>query len=161
MGILGAAYFWASRARDARDAVEDIANVADDVRLAFRRMGFRRQSNVHPVDAIDDPAQLIGIIVRSFIEIRGEVTSNDLRLMRVAFRDEFGRNDQSSEDLAVISDWAMRECGTADAAISRAAKRLYKSNGNEGFQALMRVIGQITSDTRLHPKQKESLDDIG
>ena len=43
LSIIGAAYFWSGRGRNARDAAEDIVHVASDVRLAFRRMGFKRK----------------------------------------------------------------------------------------------------------------------
>lgn len=64
LSIIGAAYFWSGRARNARDAAEDIVHVASDVRLAFRRMGFKRKTNIHPVDAIEDNDQLTAIIAK-------------------------------------------------------------------------------------------------
>jgi len=59
-----------------------------------------------------------------------------------------------------VADWAIRECGTIDAALSRASRRHYKSHEMNGFQSLMRVTGQITCETELGTKQKEALDDI-
>ena len=59
-----------------------------------------------------------------------------------------------------MADWAIRECGTVDTALSRASRRHYKTHEMNGLQSLMRVIGQITCETDLGPKQKEALDDI-
>ena len=58
------------------------------------------------------------------------------------------------------ADWATRECGNVDAALSRASRCHYKTHEMNGFQSLMRVIDQITLETSLGPKQKEALDDI-
>jgi len=45
LGIIGAAYFWAQRASNARNVVGDVADMANDVRLAARRFGFSRKMN--------------------------------------------------------------------------------------------------------------------
>ena len=77
-----------------------------------------------------------------------------------ALRNEFDCTDQRAEDLTIVADWAIRECGIVDAASSRASRRHYKTHEMNGFQSLMWVIGQITCETNLGPKQKEALDDI-
>ena len=149
LSIIGAAYFWSGRARNARDAAEDIVHVASDVRLAFRRMGFKRKTNIHPVDAIEDNDQLTAIIAKAFVEKKGVVTLDDIVRMREALQNEFDCTDQRAEDLTIVADWAIRECGTVDAALSRASRRHYKTHEMNGFQSLMRVIGQITCETDL------------
>jgi hypothetical protein len=160
LSIIGAAYFWSGRARNARDAAEDIVHVASDVRLAFRRMGFKRKTNIHPVDAIEDNDQLTAIIAKAFVEKKGVVALDDIMRLREALQNEFDCSNQKAEDLTIVADWAIRECGTVDVALSRASRRHYKTHEINGFQSLMRVIGQITCETDLGPKQKEALDDI-
>ena len=80
--------------------------------------------------------------------------------LRDALRNEFDCTDQRAEDLTIVAVWAIRERGTVDAALSRASRRHYKTHEMNGFQSLMRVIGQITCETDLGTKQKEALDDI-
>ena len=124
LSIIGAAYFWSGRARNARDAAEDIVHVASDVRLAFRGMGFKRKTNIHPVDAIEDNDQLTAIIAKAFVEKKGVVTLDDFVRLREALQNEFDCTDQRAEDLTIVADWAIRECGTVDAALSRIASPL-------------------------------------
>lgn len=45
LSIIGAAYFWTQRARNARDMLGDVGDMANDVRLAARRFGFTRKMN--------------------------------------------------------------------------------------------------------------------
>ena len=45
-----------------------------------------------------------------------------------ALRNEFDCTDQRAEDLTIVADWAIRECGTVDAALSRASRRHYKTH---------------------------------
>ena len=111
------------RARNARDAAEDIVYVASDVRLAFRRMGFKRKTNIHPVDAIEDNDQLTAIIAKAFVEKKGVVALDDIMRLREALQNEFDCSNQKAEDLTIVADWAIRECGTVDVALSRASRR--------------------------------------
>ena len=123
-------------------------------------MGFKRKTNIHPVDAIEDNDQLTAIIAKAFVEKKGVVTLDDFVRLREALQNEFDCTDQRAEDLTIVADWAIRECGTIAAALSRASRRHYKTHEMNGFQSLMRVIGQITCETDLGTKQKEALDDI-
>lgn len=52
LSIVSAVAFFIIRSRNTLNAARDLAGMADDVRLAAHRFGFRRKSNVHPVDAL-------------------------------------------------------------------------------------------------------------
>ena len=104
-------------------------------------MGFKRWTNIHPVDAIEDNDQLTAIIAKAFVEKKGSDTLDDTMRLRQALRNEFVCTDQRAEDLTIVADWAIRECGTIDAALSQASRRHYKTHEMSGFQSLMRVIG--------------------
>ncbi|HCP80670.1 MAG TPA: hypothetical protein DIT67_03450 [Octadecabacter sp.] len=69
LGTIGAAYFWTQRARKARDMVNDVADMANNVRLAARRFGFNRKMNVHPVESIEAPRLAIAAIGPARLEL--------------------------------------------------------------------------------------------
>lgn len=52
--IAGAAWFWFNRARNARDAIHGIADLAGDAASAARRFSYKRRANEHPADGVDD-----------------------------------------------------------------------------------------------------------
>ena len=57
-------------------------------------MGFKRKSNIHPVDAIEDNDQLTAIIAKAFVEKKGVVTLDDIVRLREALQNEFDCTDQ-------------------------------------------------------------------
>jgi predicted NUDIX family NTP pyrophosphohydrolase len=66
--VLGGA-FWIYRLRTARDATETLVEAANDVRLAARRFGFRRKTNLPvgagaPVEDIEDARATLRRILR-------------------------------------------------------------------------------------------------
>ena len=72
LGILGlatAAYFLIIRARRGAEMASEVLDVADDIRAAARRFGFRRQHNQHAVDSIDDPVLAIAGLGTAFIAL--------------------------------------------------------------------------------------------
>lgn len=83
LGIIGAAYFWTQRARNARDMLGDVGDMANDVRLAARRFGFTRKMNVHPVESIEDPRLAIA---NAFIELDDLPTAEQRQLLQVQLR---------------------------------------------------------------------------
>jgi len=87
LGIIGVAYVWANRARNARDAVGDIADMANDVRLAARRFGFSRKMNVHPVESIEDPRlEEMEVLGRWFMNECGGAEPAVARISRKLFK---------------------------------------------------------------------------
>ena len=69
LGALIAIYFFFVRARNVGHMAGDLVDTAQDVRLAARRFGFRRKTNVHPVETIEDPRLAVGAIATAFVEL--------------------------------------------------------------------------------------------
>ncbi|MCF2904320.1 hypothetical protein L0666_04925 [Octadecabacter sp. CECT 8868] len=158
LGIVGAAYFWAQRARNARDVVGDVADMANDVRLAARRFGFSRKLNVHPVESIEDPRLAIASIATAFIELDDLPTAEQRQLLTVQIRSVLRANAEETEEMEVLGRWFMTECGGAEPAIARISRKLYKLGGAEQMDPLMTVLkGSVTS---LSDRQREALEDI-
>jgi len=159
IGILAAAFFWAQRARNARDAVGEIADMANDVRLAARRFGFSRKMNVHPVESIEDPRLAIASIATAFIELDDLPTAEQRKKLTVQLRSKLRLDAKEAEEMEILGRWFMSECGGADPAIARLSRKLYKLGGAEQIEPLMDVLkGAMIGP--LSDKQREALDDI-
>lgn len=158
IGILTAVYFFVIRARNAAEMTHELLDVADDVRAAARRLGFRRTQAVHPVDGIDDPNTAAATVAMAYLELHGlptEETGNKL-LQSLQHRLEVPLKD--AEELMILGRWLMNECQGPQPAIARAARRLYRlTGGNPG--PLLDVIGDI-SEEPLTDRQRDALDDI-
>jgi len=159
VGIIGAVYYWSNRARNARDVAGEVMDMANDVRLAARRFGFKRQSNLHPVESIEDPRLAIASIATCFIELDGLPTQEDRKRLSVQLRSRLRADAVEAEEMEVLGRWFMAECGGADPAISRLSRKLYKLGGAEQMEPLIDILKQaVVSD--LSDKQRDALDDI-
>ena len=158
LGIIGAAYFWAQRARNARDVVGDVADMANDVRLAARRFGFNRKMNVHPVESIEDPRLAIAAIGSAFIELDDLPTAEQRKLLQVQIRSKLRASAEEAEEMEVLGRWFMTECGGAEPAVARLSRKLYKIGGADQMEPLMDVLK--ASVTTLSDRQRDALEDI-
>src|SRR5690606_37386363 len=75
IGVLGVAYVWYWRMKSAAQITSDLADVAGDVMAAARRFGFRRRTNLHPVESVDDPKLAIAGLAVAYLELAGLPTA--------------------------------------------------------------------------------------
>ncbi|SMX38015.1 hypothetical protein [Octadecabacter ascidiaceicola] len=158
LGVIGAAYFWAQRARNARDMVGDVADMANDVRLAARRFGFTRKMNVHPVESIEDPRLAIAAIGSAFLELDDLPTAEQRKLLQVQIRAKLRASAEEAEEMEVLGRWFMTECGGAEPAVARLSRKLYKLGGSEQLEPLLDLLQASVSN--LSDRQRDAIEDI-
>ncbi len=158
IGIIGTVYFFVMRARGAAEMTSELMDVADDVRAAARRLGFRRNKAMHPVDAIEDPNTAAATIAVAYMELGGVPTEETRNALVIDMQSHFEVAKSEAEELLVLGRWLMNECQGADPAITRASRCLYKlTNGDIG--PLLEVLKSVSTDP-LGDHQREALDDI-
>ena len=163
LGVLGVAiavYIFVIRVRILANAADDLVDVANDVRLAARRFGFRRKTNVHPVETIEDPRLAIGAIVTAFLELDDLPTKEQRVALQQALRHRYNLSRDEAEEMTVLGHWFVSECGGADTAVPRLARKLFKLEGNVSFEPLLSLIRVSVGQDGLNDKQREALDDI-
>lgn len=158
IGIITAVYFFVMRARNAAEMTSEILDMADDVRAAARRFGFRRNKAAHPVDAIEDANTAAATVATAYLELHGlptEETKNGL-LMSMQNELEISKND--AEELLILGRWLMNECNGPEPAITRASRQLYRLTGGD-IGPLMEILKSASADP-LSDRQREALDEI-
>jgi tellurite resistance protein len=163
IALLGAAValcFFVYRARNAGQVAADVLDMANDVRLAARRFGFRRQANVHPVESIEDANVAITAAALAFLELDDLPTQEQRARLVEAARHEFGLAQADAEEMQVLGRWLAAECGSPSAAVSRLARKLYKLRGQDAFEPLLRVIQAVASTDGLSERQRDALEDV-
>ncbi|WP_037254932.1 hypothetical protein [Roseobacter sp. SK209-2-6] len=162
LGLIAAAYFWAMRARNAAEMTHELLDVANDVRLAARRFGFRRRHNLHPVDTIDDAAIAIAAIGSCLLELDDYPTAEQKEALIRGLRDAQGISHEAAEELVILGRWITNESGGPAQAVSRLAKRLYKLNGAEDLETIAKIATSIAKfgNGALSEKQKTALEDL-
>lgn len=162
VGIISTAAFFILRARNAGRAASEIMDMANDVRLAARRFGFRRRTDIHPAEAIEDPAIAIAGISSAFLELDDLPTSDQRSALTRAMGDTLELSKQDADELTILGRWMANECGTPDAAISRLSRKLARLGGQEQFQPLLTILNATlaASSNSLNTKQKDALEDV-
>lgn len=158
IGALGAAVFWYYRARNAASAAHEIKDGVETAIGAVRRWSFRRKYEGNPVDAIDQPALAQGALTIAFAQLGAAQTTQQrnehLRALQSALRVDL----TASEELFVMGNWFVNECGGPSPAVTRIAKRLMRLSGEDGLDPALSVISDITDE--LTDRQRDALHDI-
>ncbi|MCB1337198.1 MAG: hypothetical protein KDK10_07005 [Maritimibacter sp.] len=161
LGILTAAAFWIYRIRGAAQAAEELADVANDVRLAARRFGFKRRSGQNAIDSIDEPQVAVAAIAVAFLELDELPTRDQQIALGRGLQHELRVSLGDAEELMILGRWLMKECGSAEQAVTRLGRRLYKLDPKASFQPLMGVVKEVASaGAGLSAKQNQALDDL-
>lgn len=127
--VLGGAAFWFWRARDTADAARGAIEMGRDVVGAARQWTFKRRTDVHPVDAIDDPAVAEGALTTMLYELGHLPTREDREAMLLALQSRLETSRAEAEELATLGHWFGRQCGDPSAAVSRLSRRLARIGG--------------------------------
>lgn len=162
MGIATAAYFIFMRARNAARVTSDVADMARDVRSAARRFGFKRKTNIHPVETIEEPNLAIAAIGTAFLEMDDLPTREQRDALNAALRTQLNMSADATDEALILGHWFVSECHGPETAVPRLSRRLYKLDGQNSFDALLAVITATAkaSTGDINDKQREALDEI-
>jgi len=158
LGLLTAVYFFVIRARNAAEMTTELMDIADDVRAAARRFGFRRQHAQHPVDAVEEPNIAAATVSVAYLELHGLPTEETRASLSNALQVILDVSAKDAEELMVLGRWLMNECGGAQPAIVRASKKLY-ALGARDVEPLMEILKPVSANP-LTDQQREALHDI-
>lgn len=161
VGLLIAAGVWAWRLRMAKQALEEVSNVASDVMAAARRMGFKRQTDVHPVESIEEPELAVTALGLAFLDLASLPTAEQLAALKSAICNELAVTEAKTDEMLIVSRWLVNECKTPQQAFSRLLKRLSKLDKN-GFQPLLSILTSMRhgADSDLNPRQRDAIDEV-
>lgn len=162
LGIAAAVYFFFLRARNAADVAHDVAGMANDVRLAARRFGFKRRTNVHPVETIEEPNLAIAAIATAFVEMDDLPTKEQRDALNASLQAQLGMDGQTAQEATILGHWFVSECHGPETAVPRLSRKLFKLDGKNGFEPLLGVVNAAISagSGELNEKQRDALDDI-
>lgn len=154
--------FFVLRARNAANAAGDLLDMANDVRLAARRFGFRRQANLHPAESIEDPNIAISGIASAFLELDELPTSDQREALAWEMTKVMGVNKSDADELCVLGRWMVSECGGADPAIARLSRKLFRLSPQSFAPLLTLVSGTLakSSSGGLNARQTDALEDV-
>lgn len=161
-GIAAAVYFFILRARNASEVATELMDVANDVRLAARRFGFQRRTNVHPVESIEDDKVAIAAAAFAFLHIDATPTREEIDGLSKALDDCFPLTRAEADELLVLARWLTDQCNSPEAAVSRLSRKLYKLSGKPAVGPMMEVLQAMMQNAEIEmtDRKRDALEDI-
>ena len=158
LALLAGVYFFVMRARNAAEMTHELMGVADDVRAAARRLGFRRNKSQHPVEAIEDPNTAAVTLAMAFMELHGLPTEERRQALLRAVQSHLDTDLKEAEELMILGRWLMTQCNGPEPAITRASRQLAKlTKGDIG--PLPELLKAVSAEP-LTDKQRDATDEI-
>ena len=158
LSTLGAAIWWWVR-QNPGDAIDTAVDVATTVRNAPRKLAFRKQTNAHPVEGIDDPRIAICAIAQAFIELDDLPTKDQRNTLNLLLRTKLRCSAEEAEEMEVLGRWLQGQCNNSEAAIVRLARRLLKIDGDASWDLLHDILGGLV-EGELSNNQISAIEDI-
>jgi hypothetical protein len=155
---VGGALWWWVR-NNPREAIDAAGDLATTVRNAPRRLAFRRQTNAHPVEGIDDPWIAICAIAQAFLELDDLPTREQRQSLHLMLRKELRCSEEEAEEIEVLGRWLVEQSNGAQQAVSRLARRLYKINGDASWDVLQDVLMGLVTGGLSH-RQEQAVEDL-
>ncbi|MEO0401928.1 MAG: hypothetical protein AAF214_06095 [Pseudomonadota bacterium] len=158
LAAVGGAIWWYVRANP-REAIHTAQDLATTAINAPRRLAFRRQTNAHPVEGIDDPRIAICAIAQSFIELDTLPTIEQRNRVNVLLRSRLRCSEEEAEEMAVLGRWLVTQCNTAREAIPRLGRRLHKIDDGTGWDTVQDILSALVEGD-LSAAQVDAIDDL-
>lgn len=106
-------FFLIMRARRGAEMTSELLDVGRDVAAAARRFGFRRKTNMHPEEGIDDPQLAVGAIAQAFLELDDLPTADARKTADLSLRKHQRLNEEGAREIAVLGRWLVDQRGGA------------------------------------------------
>lgn len=157
IGALSAALFWYYRMKAAKEAATELLDVANDVRLAARRFGYKRRTKTHPTDTVDDARLAAAGIVAAIASMSGYLEKSQIEEMTRQFKATFDTSPKDAVEITTFGRWISTQCQSNSEAVRRLSKRLYELAGPEALPDLERII-EATLDADPNSKGPDEED---
>lgn len=158
LSVVGGAIWWWIK-NNPREALGTAQDVATTLKNAPRKLAFRRQTNAHPVEGIDDSRIAIGAIAQAFVELDDLPTKEQRDLVHVMLRSKLRCDEEQAQEIEVLGRWLIEQCKGPSQAITRLSRRLFKIDGDASWEIIQDILSGLVSG-ELSPKQVDGIDDI-
>lgn len=161
LAVAAAVVFWIVRARNAADLAGEALDMGRDVIGAARQWNFKRRTNVHPVDGIDNPDLAAGALAFALTELGGLSTKERQEALSEGLARAFALSPKEVEEMLVLSVWFVTSCNGPAAAAPRLARRLRTLGGEDRFERTVEAFRAAAAvDGDLNDVQRETLAEV-
>ena len=145
LAILAAVAFWLYRAKAAQEQAGEVVDVANDVRLAARRLLYKRKHNTHPADSVEDPRMAAAGIMVAVATMDAPISQGEISAMKRMMGETFEIDEREALDMVSFGRWVADQCGTNDEAVRRLSKVVAQQAGPEAGPDLVRMVEEVAT----------------
>ncbi|MCR8826412.1 hypothetical protein [Pseudosulfitobacter koreensis] len=129
-------YFVLLRVRRGSRMVAEVIDMPSDVRTAARRLGYKRRTDVHPVQGIDDPQLALGTLAVAYLSLGKAPTPAAPALLK----HDIAQDAEQARSMVMLGRWLIRTCDGTQDAVTRVARRLRALDGGGSVQSLSALM---------------------
>jgi len=150
LGIVAAAAFWWYRMRRVRDAATEVVDAVGRVRGNMRRQKIRKQNELSPITAIDDPVVAAATVIASIIS--DDVALNDAREETLRQEIDAIALPGKLDETMVYAKWAASQVDDAAVVIDKLGPMLAAKLDEPEKQSLLTMTRRVAlADTEPLP----------
>lgn len=145
LGVLSAVALWYWRFKAAQDAAGEVANAANDARLAIRRFGYMRRHKAHPADCVEDPRLAAAGIVAAIAGMDAPLSQAEIDRLTAEAGAVFGVDAAEAVDIAAFGRWIAGQCNSPEEAVRRLVKVVRDKAGAEAGPDLLAMVDSVAT----------------
>lgn len=145
LGLLSAALIWYWRFKTAREATGELADAANDVRLAIRRFGYMRRHRTHPADCVDDPRLAAAGIAAAIAAMDAPLSQREIDALAAEAGAVFGTDPREAVDIAAFGRWIAGQCQSPEEAVRRLTRVVREKAGAGAGPELLAMAAKVAT----------------
>lgn len=143
--VVGGIVFWIWRMKTTASAAKEVIEVADDVRAAVRRFGYRRSADKNPLETVDDPRLAAVGVLASVAKMDGDYTREQMTAIQEECARVFAASNKDAEQIAAYGRWLAQQSDNPEEVIRRLTGCLSKSLGPAERQEFLGMVERVSA----------------
>lgn len=145
LGVVGGIIFWIWKIKTAASVAREVVDVAAGAHAAFRRLGFQRNSDKHPLDAVEDTRLAAAGILLAFVKMDGDYTREQIAAVQDECVRVFGASKKDAEQFTANGRWLAQQLSNPDEVVRKLSRNLAKSLTYEQQQELLGMVERVSA----------------
>lgn len=143
--IVGGIVFWIWRVRNTASAAREVIEVADDVRAAVRRFGYRRVADKNPLETIEDPRLAAAGVLAAVAKMDGDYSREQMAAIQKECGRVFEASDKDAEQIAAYGRWLAQQSDNPEEVIRRLTMCLSRTLATGERQEFLGMVERVAT----------------
>ncbi|MEO0761248.1 MAG: TerB family tellurite resistance protein [Pseudomonadota bacterium] len=143
LGIVAAVGIWYWRFKMVSEAAGELIDAADGVRAAARRFAYRRRSDKHPADCVEDARLAAAGVMAAIASMDGPLSRDEIKAIANEARAVFQADQDEADEIAAFGRWIAGQCKSPDDGARRLGKIVRRLAGDAVGRDLVAMTERV------------------